>query len=131
MTSGRAVQVRRHPPGDCIGLAMRTLWSLWARLRLGIGHLLNAVGVPGVVIPGEYRAEITEAIIHVRIGPLFTIVSVNGVDVYFHRLTGRIDGVGLSPGADCTPGSAPGSTPPDAPPAPPRPPPARRPKPSA
>jgi hypothetical protein len=27
--------------------------------------------------------------------PLFTIVTVNGVDVYFHRLTGGMDGIGF------------------------------------
>jgi len=27
---------------------------------------------------------------------LFTVVTVNGVNVYFYRLTGRIDGVGSS-----------------------------------
>jgi hypothetical protein len=31
---------------------------------------------------------------------LFTVVTVNGVNVYFYRLTGRIDGVGSSPPGD-------------------------------
>jgi hypothetical protein len=39
--------------------------------------------------------------VRVHLGPLFSVVSVNGLDVYFHRLTGRIDGVGFSPAGDC------------------------------
>jgi hypothetical protein len=30
---------------------------------------------------------------------LFTVVTVNGVNVYFYRLTGRLDGVGTPPPA--------------------------------
>jgi hypothetical protein len=37
----------------------------------------------------------------VTLGPLFTVVSVNGLDIYFDRLTGAIDGVGSSPISDC------------------------------
>jgi len=37
----------------------------------------------------------------VLVGPLFSVVSVNGLDVYFHRLTGKIDGVGFGPARDC------------------------------
>jgi hypothetical protein len=31
---------------------------------------------------------------------LFTIVTVNGIRIFFRRLTGRIDGVGVAPSAD-------------------------------
>ena len=41
------------------------------------------------------------ASVSVRCGPLFTVVTVNGINVYFYRLTGGIDGVGSAkPGGD-------------------------------
>lgn len=49
----------------------------------------------------DYRASVVQASVQVKVRELFTIVSVNGVDVYFHRLTGKIDGIGVSPNADC------------------------------
>jgi len=71
-------------------------------LRFWAGRVLNAIGVPGVLVPGAYEAGIGEASVRITLGPLFTVVSVNGVDVYFHRLTGAIDGVGFSLATGCT-----------------------------
>ena len=71
-------------------------------IRLWIGKLLVMTGVPGFVVDQTYDAAVTRARVRVQLGPLFSVVSVNGLDVYFHRLTGKIDGVGLSPAADCT-----------------------------
>lgn len=70
-------------------------------LRLWAGKVLNAIGVPGIVQPGTYEAGIGEASIRVTVGPLFTVVTVNGVDVYLHRFTGAIDGVGFSMATSC------------------------------
>jgi hypothetical protein len=74
---------------------MRTLVRLW------LGKLLVVLGVPGVLVDQSYEAVNTPARVRVHLGPLFSVVSVNGLDVYFHRLTGRIDGVGFSPAGDC------------------------------
>jgi hypothetical protein len=71
---------------------MRVRWGLRTRIRFVVGYLLNGLGLPGVVISGDYRAEVPRAVVRVRVYPLFTVVTVNGVDVYFHRLSGRIDG---------------------------------------
>ena len=68
---------------------MLTLLRLWA------GKALNAIGVPGVVRPGTYEAAIAQASVRITVGPLFTVVTVNGIDVYLHRVTGAIDGVGF------------------------------------
>jgi hypothetical protein len=65
-------------------------------VRLWAGRLLTALRLPGIMIAQTYEAEITRARVRVHLSPLFSVVSVNGVDVYFHRLTGRIDGVGFS-----------------------------------
>ena len=67
------------------------------RMRLLIGSVLNALGFPGLVQDVEYDAGICKAKITVKRLGLFTVISVNGLDVYFHRLTGAIDGVGFSP----------------------------------
>lgn len=77
------------------------------RLRMLAGRLCNVLGLPGIVAPCDYQAQVTNASIRVRIGDLFTVISVNGLDVYFHRLTGEIDGIGFSPASDCTLGATP------------------------
>jgi len=43
-----------------------------------------------------------ETTVKVEHRDLFTVVTVNGLDVYFSRLTGAIDGVGVSQAAYCT-----------------------------
>ena len=65
-------------------------------VRLWAGRLLTALRLPGILVAQTYEAEITRARVRVHLSPLFSVVSVNGVDIYFHRLTGRIDGVGFS-----------------------------------
>src|SRR5271157_6028102 len=63
-------------------------------VRLFLGGLFNLAGIPGLVRECNYGGTTTKAEITVRHGGLFTIISVNGLDIYFHRLTGSIDGVG-------------------------------------
>ena len=77
-------------------------------LRLWAGKLLNAIGVPGVVQPGTYQAGIGQASVRVTLGPLFTVVTVNGVDVYFDRFTGAVDGVGFKVADGCVLADTPG-----------------------
>jgi len=69
----------------------------WCRLRIrvALGILFNLVGIPGFMRECEYHASVANAHIKVRVRDLFTIVQVNGVEIYFHRLTGSIDGVGV------------------------------------
>jgi hypothetical protein len=59
-----------------------------------LGRILNAFGAPGFVRSGVYESSDLGARVRVICGELFTVVSVNGTDVYFDRLRGRIDGVG-------------------------------------
>ncbi len=80
------------------------------RISRLLGQLANLAGLPCWVSPGEYRASVMTAVVTVRRSSLYTVVTVNGLDVYFHRLTGKIDGVGASLAPGCTPVSAPGST---------------------
>ena len=64
--------------------------------RVLAGKIYNLAGIPGLVHDCDYDAGITKAHIRVRAKELFTIVTVNGLDIYFHRLTGKIDGVGFT-----------------------------------
>jgi len=83
----------------------------WIRLkvRLALGMLYNLAGVPGLVRNCDYEAGVADATVKVRVRDLFTIIEVNGLEIYFHRLTGSIDGVGAMCG--CKQGSTPQSIP--------------------
>ena len=74
------------------------------RLRISgwIGALLNWLGFPGFVRECKYKSTETDTFVSVRYSSLYSVVSVNGVDVYFHRITGEIDGVGVSQAEHCT-----------------------------
>ena len=75
------------------------LSRLRLRLRVLAGTIYNLAGVPGLVRECEYRSEVADANIKVSVRQMFTIVRVNGLEIYFHRLTGTIDGVGTT--SDC------------------------------
>lgn len=78
-------------------------------LRLRLGKFLNAIGFPGIIADDEYDSGICKAKIKVRCGPLFTVVSVNELDIFFHRLTGQIKFVGFSEAAFSSPVEGPKS----------------------
>jgi len=69
---------------------------MWVLPRLWLGKLLGLVRFPGIIVNQNYDAQVTPALIRVHVGPLFSVVTINGLDVYFHRLTGKITGVGSS-----------------------------------
>ena len=72
-----------------------TGWFSLGLLRIS-GTVLNVIAAPGFVRECDYEAGICEANIKVHISPLFTTITVNGLDIYFSRLSGIIDGVGMS-----------------------------------
>ena len=76
-----------------------------------LGRLLNWLGWPGFVQETVYRSSKTADVeVLVRKTRLYTIVTVNGLDVYFDRLTGRIDGTGIAATSGSRWGLAPRST---------------------
>lgn len=81
------------------------------RLRIAalsiIGRLSNAAGVPGFIKDCDYNSRQLGTTVRVRRGQFFTVVTVNGIDVFFNRFGGEIDGVGFSPASDCRQGGAP------------------------
>ena len=53
----------------------------------------------------DYQSEAFGVHVKVRRSSLYTTVTVNGIDVYFYRLTGCNDGIGFSQPSGCTKGS--------------------------
>ncbi len=76
------------------------------RLLAMLGRMLNRRQIPGTIQPMSYDDPLTGDRITVVVNPLFTVLSVNTRDYYFHRLTGRFDGTGTgcsaNPPFDCT-----------------------------
>ena len=105
------MQSRVPPPNQDqhpTSLVKSPLWSkLRLRMRVLLGQLYNLAGVPGLVRNCDYEAGVADAHIRVRVRDLYTIVEVNGLEIFFHRLTGSIDGVGAMSG--CTLDSVPES----------------------
>ena len=50
-------------------------------MRVFVGKFLNVAGVPGLVHDCDYVAGITDAKVRVQVGELFTIITVNGLDI--------------------------------------------------
>ena len=68
--------------------------TAWLSFRLVAGRLLNRCRIPGTIQPVSINDALSGQTLDVRIGPLFTCISVNGRDYYFRRLTGKWDGTG-------------------------------------
>lgn len=64
------------------------------RIRLVLGTIFNLAGIPGMVRECDYEAGAVDARISVRVREMYTVIQIRGIDIYFHRLTGKIDGVG-------------------------------------
>ena len=67
---------------------------VWSSVRRGIGRLANLAGLPGAVqamtIDDAFAGKV-----EIRVSPSFTVVSINGRDLYFWRLSGKFDGTGM------------------------------------
>jgi hypothetical protein len=48
------------------------------------GRILNLAGFPGWIRSGSHESEF--GTVQVRVSALYTVVTVNGVDVFFYRL---------------------------------------------
>lgn len=58
------------------------------------GRLLQRLKIPGAVTDTIIEDGLTAQRIEVKVGVLFTRISVNGRDYYFDRVTGLFDGTG-------------------------------------
>jgi hypothetical protein len=55
------------------------------------GYFFDPIGIPGFVRSGNYEYDGKK--VSVQFTKLWTIVSVDGSDIYFRRLTGTFDGI--------------------------------------
>jgi len=67
-------------------------WA-WLDFMRWAGKLANLVGIPGLVRDGDYEFGALSIGVAVSRREYHTVITVNGVNVYFHRLTGSILGV--------------------------------------
>jgi hypothetical protein len=65
-------------------------------LKFWLGRLANLAGYPMLVRECDYKSKTLNASIRVKRLELYTLLSVNGLDIYFSRLTGAIEAVGPS-----------------------------------
>jgi hypothetical protein len=79
----------------------------WSEIKLWFGKLLNLAGFPGLVRECDYHSQALNASVKVRKYGLYTILTVNGLEIYFTRFTGKMDGVGFSPTSDYKVGAPP------------------------
>jgi hypothetical protein len=74
----------------------------WPEIKFWLGRLANLAGYPLLVKPCEYHSANFETSVSVKRLELYTLITVNGLDVYFNRFTGKIDGLGSIPTSGCT-----------------------------
>ena len=79
------------------------------RLQQWLGALMNAIGTPGFIRDTDYRSRTFGTRVRVRCGNLFTVISINGIDVYVCRFTGTIHGIGQA--SSCMPAATRASAP--------------------
>ena len=78
----------------------------WSEVKLWFGKFLNLAGFPGLVRECDYHSRALNAVVKVRKLGLYTVITVNGLDIYFTRFSGKLDGVGTSPTSDCKDGGS-------------------------
>jgi hypothetical protein len=65
-----------------------------SRFKFSIAGILNKIKAPGLVREIEYFDELTSQRISVKNQSLYTVISIDGRDFYFNRLSGKFDGTG-------------------------------------
>ena len=83
-------------------------WQIWCgRMWVLLGKTANRLRIGGCVQPIVMDDPVTGQHLGIRLGPLFTVVSVDGRDYYFRRFSGKYDGAGTGCSNQpfcCTPG---------------------------
>ncbi len=64
------------------------------RVRIMFNRLLNAIRLPGAIRDLDHIDPVSGQEVQIKVGVLFTRISINGRDYYFRRLSGRFDGTG-------------------------------------
>lgn len=79
------------------------LEGLCLSVFVGVRVFQNGKELLRLAGPCNYKAGISKAAISVRIGAHFTVIQVNDLEIYFSRLTGKMDGVVFCLASCCTP----------------------------
>jgi hypothetical protein len=90
------LKVSRRPDANPTLLKAGRLRVWKGRVKEGFCRFLNKIGIPGAVRDVSVHDPLTGQSVRVHVGTLFTCISVNGRDYYFHRLSGRFDGAGYT-----------------------------------
>jgi hypothetical protein len=64
-------------------------------LREALGAALKWLRLPGAISEANIQDPVTGDRVEIRIGNLYTRLSLNGRDYYFDRVSGRYDGTGM------------------------------------
>ena len=75
---------------------MGVIGGLWLRWLAFCGRVANLAGYPCLIREGRFESPAVGVNVSVQASDSYTIVTVNGVEVFFHRLSGQFDGVGFS-----------------------------------
>ena len=59
-----------------------------------IGELLQHLGIPGLIAPFTHQDEESGLAVSLRTSPRYTVLTVNGKELYFLRENGKFDGTG-------------------------------------
>jgi hypothetical protein len=91
----RRLFVQDRPSYSCASYRASYIEILQGRGRRLFGQLLKSLRIPGAVQDHHITDPVNNQTIDISVGALFTKISVNGRDYYFHRVTGKYDGAGM------------------------------------
>ena len=72
----------------------RFIANLKSSIRWGLGNALNKIGWPGHIQPHSFYDPLMDWMIEITVSRAYTVISIDGRDYYFKRLTGAMDGTG-------------------------------------
>ena len=67
---------------------------LKSRISQYVGKLLGRARLPGVIASTTINDSFSGQRLEIKVGIIYTRISVNGRDYYFSRLSGKFDGTG-------------------------------------
>jgi hypothetical protein len=95
MTSVPRLRLLDKREVDPTPVANATRWQIMVgRLGETVAHLLNRLGCPAAIQPMNYRDGLTGDEIEITLRHSYSVISINGRDFYFDRVTGRFGGTG-------------------------------------
>jgi len=72
-------------------------------MKIFFGKIFEKLRLPGILKPFHYSNGQNDIQVSLRTSAQYSILTVNGLEMYFHRESGRFDGVGTMSLDDPTP----------------------------